>query len=1522
MRSSKIFVAMLAVTALAFLVGCGGGGNGFRVPDNPLIIDSSSLPDVMSGEYVDFDIPITGGCNGPYVVEVIAGTLPRGVGTLEGTVTKLQGWVLEDGIYNFTIKITDTSPECTPFYTVTQSYTWDIQQGPVKIVDADPRVVLNADYDDPQKYGDIDALETVVFSSFVAYNLIPAGGQGPYTCAVIDDPNDPDDGNLPLGVGMAPQSCSIVGTPSQVLPGGVPFRLTFEVTDAVGQKATRKLQWKIDTPPIIVSNTSLVDGKAGTSYSDAIQIVDGVPPFAYELTDNAPDDDGDPDTTDNVNDNIDYPPGFTPVILGYVNPALPFQLAPVGPAIDNARLVAGGAGRIDYPATTADGPNYGPMPSEGLYFRESGAGAGSFFGTPRRRGTFTMYVHAYSTLVPNERGQHGFKALSHTIDPSEPPVGVNPAFEMTPNFTLEGAFSAPGAIPPLVPATTCGTLAEAEVTVIYNPDAGTGHPAPGLKLLGQGGVPQDGYVDSPHEAQRFLDLTEADGEYNWTYDPITPLPEMDLYPALGNGVFGTGNAALLERSAARPVRFTVQDEQLPESVRDASTTLTRDFDISVGPDLVIITESTQSFTGTSTTNSPDTNLHDRLMKIRKFQVLGGSGSVSDLANADMTTGHTVPGIAGVADLGELISGVSPGDTTIDLLRMSVNPGGWWDDQGNMNPKAARVHAGVDKNSGRPYYQPNGWYNSGGGWQASVSAADLPDTPTIVHSPATGVFADGGKMYAFNSANRFGLFIIRSSSEVYVPFAIQKGTGGFWKFGDGMVSADADDSNLNMVPMSVSPDGRYAVVKILRTSTTSFNTMIQRTNGALVLISLTGEKFSSGETYQIIDPAAEGTYMFSTSVVMTDQSIYFLTGNYSSTYSSWRDHYIQSYQYRNTSGGLLPSGGLTAVSAALASGVGANWTQTSGTPMQTAFHQYDNPAQSFSTFLSTGTFGIVQRIDQDAYLYDGWNMLENATAPVPFRVSADGQHCALLAGARAGSTSGTDVMLHHAWVASNSGDFRQASTVARHSPNGASRGYGLRRGPSSYQHWGKFSGPTTAFEIADDGSAIAYTYNRVGSVSSTSSTTNWNNEREDLIVVEGTGMDPADPFTSATETEVTKDIFGGSIKWRFGSIVFTKDNQGVIFWGGASSLNATSTDGSSNSSYGAPASATHFLGTYYAFNLNVANQVRGVMPTTAGGIGSFPTYSSSAKFQPATPSYTTNLGTIKPFGGFISKSRDYFYVVNYHPNSASDQTQLTLLGVNVEDLTAGSTASGHQKGRGFKTGNFPNRRGFLPGYYYAPHYALENAYYNPHHTHGGGMQTMHKDTGNVYFMSHYMSSGPTRSTSQFSSGPTIATYWGDYGYRGFHMEGFNADVGGPVSRLSHGGLGGDTSSRSGQYFVVSNDGSKIAYGYQTTSSTRYANQDKIGVITHVGFDPNTGAPNPDMDNTDSNKAFIAEASNGRGGEAMTFDSGGSKLYYAFKAGASNENLKELVELKINPGTGPETPLRFGPGRRYNVLYSGR
>jgi len=1549
MRNSIFILALLALATFAVLPACGGGGQGLRAQaEPPLVIMTSSLPTgFTSGDAIDWEIPLDGGCGGPYVVELIAGTLPDGVGFDDAAGRHhLTGIILEDGIFNFTVKVTDTS--CDPFFTTSQAFTWQIPVGALRIVAANPAIIPNATFDDPSKWENadgpdgiagnaddntpgfsIDALPTTVFSQFMSYTLIAAGGQGPYVCAIVDDPADPSDGDLPLGADFAPNSCSIQGTPSEVLPGGVPFRITVRVTDNLGATAERKFQWKIDTPPIIIANNALADGQAGATYSDGIQPVDGVPPFAFELVDTLPGDDGDVDTVANQYDDITYPPGFTPTVDSFTPGGVgPFALTSAGP-VDVARLHAT-TGRVGYPAASNSGPNYGPFHSEGIEFRRVGAGAGAFAGVPRRRGTFTVNVHVYSTLVPNERGQHAFKPLSSTIAPAAP-------FAMNPAFTVEGE------IPTTQTNDGFSTLPEAEVTVIYNPDAAS-HAAAGLELLATGGVPQDAKFDQPHEGDNLgIPSGELAGKYAWTGDMNADgkgdlAPNFRVYQPFG--ILGTVDAAAanaLQRSGRRLVSLSVTDASLPLSVRPV---VTNTFGVSVGPDAVFITESSVSVTASTATGSGDETQEDQKQKVRRFEVIGGNGTISDLASTDLSQGTTLPAEVGSGlTLAQLLSGATGGDPDVDLMRITVNPNGWWSDVFSMNPKAGRAATRTDKNVGYNYRQVNGYNNSGGGWHLNASAMELPLTPGVTMDEVNGVRNDGGLLYAFRSANRFGFFLIRKNAKIYVPWATTEGDTAsgmaVYKFGDGDVATGAN-SNFQIVPMSVSPDGRVAVAKLIGTTSTSWTTMTQSSNARFVMISLTGEKFANGKTYVYLDPntgSEGGTYLYSTSMTLTNSHLYFLTGRYTSTYGSWRDHWIHRLQYASTTTGALTADDTgSAPTAALAPGFGANWTQSgTATPMQTPFQKWDTPVSSSSgpSFATGGlTFVSFSTMREEMYLYDGSNLLENATAPVPFRVSADGHHCALLAGKASASSSGTDVMAHLCWVDSNGNGFRQiSSNTARHCPQGAGRGHTLRRGPSSYRHWGAYSGPSGAFEISDDGRNVAYAYNTMGSVSATSSS-NWNTAREDVIAIRKNNGG-TDPWTSTTgEKLVTEKTFGGTIKWRFGSILFTADNDGLVFWGGASARDALST--STSGQY--PASRSiYYHGTYYGYDMTSGGTsttavVRGLMPTSAGGIGSFPTYDgtvggSSSPFAPATPAWTSNLGYIKPMGGFVSKNRKYFYVVNYHATSGSDQSMYTLLGLNIENLAGTTTGSGHQTGRGFKPTSWPSRRGFLPGYYYQPHYALDYAYYNPAHTQGAAMQVMNDATGYVYFMSHYSRSGPSNSTtSSFSSGPQTPVYWGDYGAYGYELEAFNAEVGGPIARLTNNGS--DNTYRDGHYMIVSPKGDKGSAVYGGSNSTvRYLNRERVQMVRNVRFDATTGVIDPSFDKTDSKQVFNIEASNGRAGESMAWDSGGSKLYYSFTTG-SNEKGKQLVQLTFNPTTGAKTYKRVSPTQRYVVLWAGR
>ena len=157
MRRLGLVCSIAFVAMAGSLAGCGGHGHGFRTPANPVVITSNALPTTVSGQVVNHCLPFTGGSGGPYLLEVIDGALPPGVQTDSDTVC-LVGQVLDDGTYDFTLKLTDTGSD--PFSTFVMSFHWEIAIGPL-VFATDP------------------VLPSLVFNQFASLPLVVAGGQPP-----------------------------------------------------------------------------------------------------------------------------------------------------------------------------------------------------------------------------------------------------------------------------------------------------------------------------------------------------------------------------------------------------------------------------------------------------------------------------------------------------------------------------------------------------------------------------------------------------------------------------------------------------------------------------------------------------------------------------------------------------------------------------------------------------------------------------------------------------------------------------------------------------------------------------------------------------------------------------------------------------------------------------------------------------------------------------------------------------------------------------------------------------------------------------------------------------------------------------------------------------------------------------------------------------------------------------------------------------------------------------------------------
>ncbi len=1488
--SAQLAVGCIALVLALLLPAC-GGSSGPMSAAGSFSIAGVVAPATVSGEFVDFEVPVQGGCGGPYDLNVVSGFLPRGL-NVDATPASggnparhhITGYCLQEGTFEFRLQVTDKG--CLPFQFAFVDLVWNVGVGSVAIVAATPSLVAPENHNELGSFADVHAIPSTVYGQFVAIDLIVAGGVPPYEVTLTDDPLDPDDGQLPLGVILAPGSASLVGTPTEILPGR-PFRFTFIATDSIGNVGVRKLQWAITTPPLEFVTNVLAPAQAGKIYSELVQIASGVPPFKFELVDDVPNE---------SNEDFVYTAGQPPTFTS----ATGFTVSAAGPASNrlNADGGASGGSTEVYPPVGAVGL-LGPMPPEGVFLQDDAPveASASFSGVPRRAGTFRMYVHAYSTIVPNSPGQHVFGTVTLNVAPADP-------LQVDPIVTNEGAFSA---------VAPYASLPELEIGIPYNPDGG----APGLQMRAIGGVPQDAYMPAPHSSQRVLDPGATADSFLWTVDfGSTPLAGVEL---TSTGALRTFDPSMLQRQGPKPLDFEVTDYEIPS--KSASATAT----ISVGPDVVIVTHSQQSWTGIYNYYSyfERHEPNDNQQRIRKFQALSSAPIMSPLDDTDLTVGTTLPAAAGVGgaanELGALLSGTSEGDADLDLLRCTINPSGWWDDTNGLNVNGARPFQHSDPNSSYPLYGQNGpYYYRHANWQPSCSAVDLPDAQGVVEDKDQGIYADGGRCYHFESDNRFGVFIIRSNASIYVPFAMEKsnapGEGGF---GDGIFESKIDGQQnglMRTVQMTVSPDGRIAAMKLKQTPT---NQLESSGSSRILLFSLTGEKIFGGQTYRIVDPggaatgSTSGRYVCANSLVLTNSNLYFLMATQTSTYlQSWSSYYIMRYG--------VNSGAAAAHLLPQSDGTSTNW-QAPNQPIQTVFqHWYLSPYRESVTTYGSWPY-------HRYWWEDGANFRENALAPLPFRVSRNGMACAILAGPNSTSSLSTTVYRSYLWVDYDGSGVRQATSTLRHATAGGGRGYSLGVGPNEYGMWLRFTGPTTGLEISDDGLRVAFTYtNYTGSfyasASATSSSHTLMQRRQDVVCCSTTAADRWATLANTTQKEVTASAFGGSHRWRFGALVFTADNDGLLFWGGA-----PATDTLTNSYV--YQQSLHFTGTMYSCS-NLDSTTSSVRSTCTQANGGSPeniqTYTSgSGAFNPsATSGLNDRYGTLQPFGGFLSRNRNFLYICDLSAVTASANTGCQLVGWNISRLGAGSI-NGHTNGQGFRLTGWPTRRGFIGNYAY-PGYCLNYSYgYAPAGHAGGSRQVMARDTGDVFWGAQYQYAGPYTTTSTTFGGPVHATWGlGCYGYGGTAVFGFNADLGGAVAALHDPSWAPDSTGTQERlhYLEVSDDGSKVAY---VTSAYYYYSKydaERVQLISNISFNTPNGSLHGAFDFNDD--ARRVESSNGRAGESMALIPNGTDMYYAYKSGAGNETSLEMVKVKVEPD-GSTTKSVYGAiSARLNVLFAGR
>jgi hypothetical protein len=1533
MRKFHVVAAFTLVATATFLAGCGGGGgHGYSGSANPILITSNALPNTLSGEQVSYCIPYTGGSGGPYLLEVIDGALPKGV-ALDSQTVCLTGRALEDGVFNFTLKLTDTGSQ--PFSTATEVYKWTIGIG---------SLVFATDA----------TLPPFVYNRFDSVPLVVAGGVPPYACEVVDDPQNAFDELLPTGLAIPPDSCTIVGAPTGVKAGVAPFvyKVSVRARDHADDPYYPNPLWVIKEftitvliPDIVIASTSVSDGKCGTTYSDKVEVLDGIPPFLHRIVDGV---------------------GSNTVLSGDPQSQAKPSAGLPGP-------VAKGTATSAYADETVAGPYTGKFP-EGIYLRET---TGDLIGRPRRSGVFNQWIYwIQSTALPGLASQNKWRAFSFSMSDSVPPSLVLDTSVLQANQT----FTPPNNV-----------LGSWEFGITKY-----------VQFAAVNGCPADGYCDAPHEGQRTVAVNEADGQFNFTGSQLVDVAGQPTLAQMGLTLTNTGSfgGTPVLRSGYRTLSIKASDYQLPSPASAAhSATGTCQFEI--GPDTIIVTQSTASNNNTTPqTWLPIGTINDVSYEYNSVDVLvwepfSAGSSVRPLDNTkDLTATHQA--LPGSTSLSSML-------TSVDIMSITVNPTWWAYDGYNLNARSARsmqggspqrglngASFGADGYTYYPYY--NSIYNNyiDTYERQADTCIQLPAT-SVAHSPSTGVYADGGQMYGFENASYFGVFIIRKDSKIYVPFALAK-SAGYEGFGDAVLTSNRTASGIFRRPqITVSPDGKFAAVK-LKVDVDNF--IETCSNEKVVFFSLTGEKPFAGSTYRITSNTGgsgntnDGQYMYGSSFALTNKYLYFLKGNnYGTSYYydckvMYRDHWV----YRVP----ILSGDPTLLTLAVANTT--QWTNSSGSALQMPFQRWAPPNSSSlygggtsswgptetysgSNYLSTSG-NSVGKSPQDFYGYHWACFSENSAAPMPFRVNAEGTACAMMASPVANASSyGSGNLMWYLFVDYDTAGLRQvsSSTMRRFQP--PTRLSGLRPVDTWCRLYGWFTGPATQFEISDDGKSLAAVYNDYtggwygdGYGSSTSSgypyNPGWYNyynsytgtARERIYVAVTNSGSATDPWSGYYTREVTSGRFEGGMNWRFGCLAWTRDNAAFVFWGGSSLYGANQFQAAyrSGSTIYGYTSAAYFVGTLYEYT-PASDLCESILATADGGsTDAVKTITSSAPaISNTVPSNGSgSQGSILPVGYFITNDGNFMWVETMGAlYTSGDTTSQRLVGVNVKSSVPSSspnTINGRAPLRAFAP-TWPAGRGWGMGGAYYP----STGYYQVGPTASWQFCTTRAaarvgthigvggSNGLVYYVSYWQPNGGSYtaavndnylSTSNYSyayygGGPANPTSYDDqakYSAELFAMD--TASGNGPV-RLTT--LGSDsTAYRFITYIRPSWQGKSVAFvtsphgspSYATYTAFPDAANEQVYAVTGVAFNSSGALSGTPYTTT-------VESSTGRAGTSMSFDYSETRLYYAFKAGASNENQMELVEAKLSAGGSGVQGRRTQAGynttvARFSVLHSGR
>ncbi len=1613
MRYSKLLLVVVAAVLATAVAGCGGGGHGLRTPSNPVIISSNALPNTLSGQAVNFSIPFTGGAGGPYMLEVISGAMPQGV-ELDSATVALTGQMLEAGTFDFQLKLTDlgTSPATTSIMT----YEWVVGVGALAfITDA--------------------ALPSWVYNRFDVAPLVVAGGVPPYSAQYIDDPLNPNDEPLPPGLSIPPSSTSVVGAPTGIkLSAPFVYRVTIQARDSAPVPATVQKEFiiTVQVPPVVITTTSLSNGTCGTPYVDAISTADGIPPFLHSIVHVVPpvgtraDDPAyrmqgeaavsgyakgsgqsayevETNTATTYNDR--FPEGIyirdtTGDILGvprrrgtYQNWTYVVQSTTlVFVASQNESRVFSFSMSDSYPGT-----------SLGMSGAATILGTGQGYVAPNnflKNAEFgRTYDYSYTSTggVPQDGrydAPHESQALNNALetigacDWSTTTFALADPSTYNMKFEASGRFhtlSATGATAKFGPRNVFPRVVDAFLPTFGSPP--TGHSATATNQFSIG--PDVGVVTES--------LASASGA------------------AENNAMqYADQTVEIFEAFTLSPV------------VRNPTTS-----DLTVGHDTSAGTNPTASNPGTNFKNwdfltvtvNPTWWAYDAYNLCAKSargaqnadpertymaQAFGSDGfrkntyygTSPEIHAGTYAYGYSTPYTPGFEHAGNLAVDLpnctTPG-VTHDPLGTTTGGVGQYTDGGllyafSRDPSATTGQFGVMivRRDGR-IYVPFSWDRSfspsldGFGDGCVGKGASVPSS---IKQPQMTVSPDG----------RFGAMKLKKSVTTWNEAANGQKIVIFSLTGEKFFS------------------GR--TWRMIDPGPTSGTAQVGNRNPA-----------SSS-------PSSLGYYFYGDSLTLTNRYLYYVTGNYgdqgtATSYQHFnvvKEHWLWHYDL---------TGSATVGSLINASSTDpTNWpsnANTGGYPLQSPFHSWGNPGCSSYSLPTTGYYSGQNGTGTNSpgtsgpapnfFAYNWANFGPSSKAVHPFRVSANGKLCAFLAsfpfnpsssmGYQSSSypyeySSTTNSSSYSEWYAvwtefdggASAGTLpttrriTSASAPVRHFRPPA-RG-GMAMGNEVYQNTGWGNGPATQFEVSDDGTRVAsvwsdpamnawgYTYWAAYTGNySTSTPYDWCSCAESVMTWVGTGGS-TDPWAVSTELHVTRTPTTGGANmfpnptsyeyWRFGCLSFTRDGNGLVFWGGFSYYGYT---------YGVPGyqnNVFELTGTLYAakFSGTSVTSVAGIISSTSSGASTegAKTYWNGSSVSSSTLSmsaWTPNQGSITPTGTFHSNDGNFFYVVaewgidsSATPGTNnSGATSHRLIGVNVASASGGAI-NGKSPLVAFNpamTSGTPGwRRGFGPVgggysydwyyqylyggtydyYYYISQTAAHRLTANMSQSHAIGNMVSARAPSNLVFWAGYLQMGYDQTYDSYYTGylPTVfggganASGRSDFGINQPEVMGFDAGVGGDPFQLSSLGTAGtEYGCRTISYMQPDQSGSRLmfvesdsypVYSYPYGPFDHQANRERLWLVSNIATS-SSGALTGSLGRVNITTA------QGRCSSVMSPDSIGGTVYYGYVSGTgANENQMDLTQATIGAGGNSVAGTRTVPGilggsggkARWAVLWMSR